>query len=152
MIEMIWQTRDEMENPTNALQSLLESYTRSSKDMSECKFDAWVYGIIVGWDDSSYKELSVKHNWSEEQINYNKLLHYNYCKSWELFIKNENSNTEKVSVDFLEWKEENVGYTFIEGKEGYQFMIAENGIVKEIFNNVSELYKYFINYVYKKQT
>lgn len=31
--EVVWQTRDEMDKPTNPLQSLRESLTRTSKDM-----------------------------------------------------------------------------------------------------------------------
>lgn len=83
MNDIKWQSIDVVTNP---LQSLLESYTRSSKDMAESKFDAWVYGIIVGWDDLSYTELAVKHNWSKEQVEYNKLLHDNYNECWNLFM------------------------------------------------------------------
>lgn len=83
-----WQSRDEMDAPTNPLQALHESFARSSKDMSENKFDAWLYGIILGWDDA-YEELAVKHNWSKEQVEYNKLLHKNYCKAWDLFMEVE---------------------------------------------------------------
>jgi hypothetical protein len=84
--ELKWQTRDEMEAPTNPLQALRESYCRSSKDMSESKFDAWVYGVVVGWDDKSYVELKVLHNWSDEMIAYQKLLHSNFNKCWNLFM------------------------------------------------------------------
>jgi hypothetical protein len=88
MEKLKWQTRDEMDSPTNALQALNESFTSSSKDMGQSKFDSWLYGIIVGWDNPSYAELSVRHNWSKEQIEYNKLLHNNYNKAWDLFMKN----------------------------------------------------------------
>jgi len=81
-----WQTRDEMDSPTNPMQALRESYSRSPKDMAKSKFDAWVYGVICGWDDDAYRELSIKHNWSEETVKYNKLLHNNYMKSWDLFM------------------------------------------------------------------
>ena len=81
-----WQSRDEMAHPTNALQSLVESYTLTSKDMGENKFDAWVYGIIVGWDDESYDELASTHNWSAEQVTYNKMLHANFNEAWKLWM------------------------------------------------------------------
>jgi hypothetical protein len=87
-IELKWQTRDEMDYPTNPLQALTESYTGTAKDMSENKFDAWNYGIIAGWDDASYSELSMKHNWSDKQVNLNKQLHENYKKAWSLFMDN----------------------------------------------------------------
>jgi len=87
-----WQSRDEMAFPTNALQSLLESYVRTSKNMGEAKFDAWIYGIIAGWDDAAYVELARRHSWSEEEVEYNKLLHQNYNKAWELFMENIDKN------------------------------------------------------------
>lgn len=92
--DLIWQSRDEMDAPTNPLQSLRESYTRTSKDMAESKFDAWTYGIIAGWDDESYKELSVKHGWSDKQVSYNKLLHQNYLKAWNLFMNDIKTTTK----------------------------------------------------------
>jgi len=95
---LIWQTRDEMEDPTNPLQALRESYCRSPKDMGERKFDAWVYGIIVGWPDDAYAELSVQHKWSAEQVKYNKLLHQNYCLTWNLFMKQELGNRNKIAL------------------------------------------------------
>ena len=82
---MKWQSRDEMNLPTNPLQALCESFTRTSKDMGENKFDAWNYGIITGWNDA-YDELAKKHNWSKEQVEYNKLLHENFNKAWNLFM------------------------------------------------------------------
>ena len=86
--QIIWQSRDEMPaGPTNALQALRESYTLSSRNMSESKFDAWIYGIIVGWDDASYRELQPKHGWTDDQVLYNKLLHENYKQAWIEFMK-----------------------------------------------------------------
>ena len=85
--DLLWQSRDEMDKPTNALQSLLESYTMTAKDMSENKFDAWVYGIIAGWDDDCYAELAQSHNWRPEQVAYNKMLHANYNEAWKLWME-----------------------------------------------------------------
>jgi len=86
MDELKWQARADFKRPTNPLQALTKSYSTSSKDMGKSKFDAWIYGIVVGWDDDSYDELSVKHSWSKEDVEYNKLLHKNYRKSWTLFM------------------------------------------------------------------
>lgn len=83
--ELIWQTRDDMPQPTNPLQAITESYTRSPRDMSQWMFDAWIYGIVVGWDDASYEELSKKHNWSKENISYNKQLRQSYMELWNKF-------------------------------------------------------------------
>lgn len=59
----------------NPLDALYDSYVYTSKDMGEDKFDAWNYGIIVGWDKSSYTELKIKYNWSDEDIADNRRLH-----------------------------------------------------------------------------
>lgn len=84
--DLRWQTRDDMPAPDNALQALVESYSRSAKDMGAKKFDAWVYGIICGWDDASYAELSVKHDWTPDVVAYNKLLHENYKRAWSAYM------------------------------------------------------------------
>jgi len=88
--DCIWQTRAEMDAPTNPLQAIHESYGRSSKDMSEQKFDAWMYGVVVGWDDKSYEQLQKQHGWTNDQVAYQKKLHQNYIKAWNLFMQSEN--------------------------------------------------------------
>lgn len=84
-----WQTKDKMDAPTNPMQSIYESYTRQSFDMAERKFDAWMYGVVVGWDDESYDELKKKHNWSDSQIEYQKQMHQNFIKCWNLFMEDK---------------------------------------------------------------
>lgn len=74
--------------PENPLQALVMSLCRTPKDMGEHKFDAYLYGVIVGWEDSSYEELKIRHTWSEEVIEYQKLLHQNYIKAWNLLTEN----------------------------------------------------------------
>lgn len=86
--DLKWQTRDDMPTPTNALQRLLETMTFSSRDMSVDKMTAFMYGIIAGWDDESYKELSEKHNWTNEDVDNMKMWHENYKIAWNLFIEN----------------------------------------------------------------
>ena len=73
--------------PENPLQSLTTALTCTSKDMSLDKLDAYLYGIIVGWEDSSYAELKVRHGWSDETIEYQKRLNQNYIKAWDLLTK-----------------------------------------------------------------
>lgn len=62
----------------NPLQSIRDSFIVTSKDMAATKFDAWIYGIVVGWDDDSYKELAKKYGWSPDEITLNKTLSKNY--------------------------------------------------------------------------
>lgn len=82
-----WRVADD--GPTeNPLQALVLSICKSPKDFGEQKFDAYLYGVIVGWGDESYEELKVRHNWSEETVKYQKLLHQNYIKAWNLLTEN----------------------------------------------------------------
>lgn len=59
--ELKWQTRDEMPTPTNPLQRMRETFAFTSRDCSEDKMIAFLYGIVMGWDDESYNELKKKH-------------------------------------------------------------------------------------------
>jgi hypothetical protein len=52
----------------NAIQSLHTALACSTRDMSKDKLDAWVYGIVVGWDDDTLAELSKLHGWEESTI------------------------------------------------------------------------------------
>jgi hypothetical protein len=85
--QLVWQTRDEMPMPTNALQRLLETLSFTSRDCSEDKMIAFMYGIIAGWDDDSYSELKTKHNWSDEDISLQKMWHSNYNKAWSAYME-----------------------------------------------------------------
>lgn len=81
-----WQTRDEMEITTNPLQKLVEIFAFTSRDCSEDKMIACMFGIISGWDDESYAELKIKHKWSDADIELQKMWHINYNKAWNLFM------------------------------------------------------------------
>jgi hypothetical protein len=87
MKEIIWQTRDEFEVPTNPLQKLQETLAFTSRDCSEDKMIAFMYGIIMGWDNKSYKELMVKHNRSLQDIKLQKMWHKNYKKAWNVYME-----------------------------------------------------------------
>lgn len=94
--KLIWQTRNEMEFPTNALQRLQETFVFTSRDCSEDKMIAFMYGIVMGWDDESYSELQPKHNWSNKDIELQKMWHKNYKKAWQLFMNEESINKNHI--------------------------------------------------------
>lgn len=81
-----WQTRDEMPTPTNPLQRIYETLTSTSRDCSEDKMIAFLYGIIVGWEDA-YPELQEKHNWSDDDVRLQKQWHEEYKKAWNLYME-----------------------------------------------------------------
>lgn len=62
----------------NSLESIRDTFVKSSKDWGATKQDAWLYGIIVGWDWKSYKELSKMWNWSKDDVDLNKKLHQDF--------------------------------------------------------------------------
>lgn len=70
--------------PENPLQALVMSICRSPKDFAEHKFDAYIYGVIVGWDNDAYETLKGQHGWADSQIEYQKKLHQNFIKAWNL--------------------------------------------------------------------
>jgi len=37
-------------------------------DWSEDRIHAWIYGVIVGWDDASLAELAVQFGWHSEAV------------------------------------------------------------------------------------
>ena len=47
----------------------------ATKDWSVDKNDAWIYGIVAGWDDDSLKELSAKFRWTTATVEKLKKLH-----------------------------------------------------------------------------
>lgn len=81
-----WQTRDDFPVPTNPLQRLRETFAFTSRSCSEDKMIAFMYGIISGWDDASYEELKVLHNWSDRDVELQKQWHQNYNKAWNLLM------------------------------------------------------------------
>lgn len=62
----------------NSLESIRDTFVKSSKDWAVTKQDAWLYGIIVGWDYKSYKELAKTWNWSKDDVDLNKKLHQDF--------------------------------------------------------------------------
>ena len=94
-----WQSRYEMGTPTNPLQELHEILTRQSRDMSEDRMIACIYGIIVGWDDASYEELKQRHNWTDDNIKWQKLWHKKYKKAWDLYMSQPSQEHLKEALE-----------------------------------------------------
>ena len=46
-----------------ALVSLRSVMATSPRDWAATSGDAWLYGIIVGWDEAALAELSAKYRW-----------------------------------------------------------------------------------------
>ena len=88
-IEVPWQTRDMMKFPTNPLQRIAETFAFASDDLGADKRMAFLYAIVLGWDDASYRELQPKHNWSDEDVVMMKNWHKEYCRAWVKYMEDK---------------------------------------------------------------
>jgi hypothetical protein len=64
-----------MKEPLCPIKSIEYTLAFASKDWSLDKDDAWIYGIVIGWDDDSLDELKVSFGWSDETVLTLKELH-----------------------------------------------------------------------------
>lgn len=56
----------EKKEVVSPLESLANCIAFDSKDWSISGRDAWVYGIVLGWDQESLMELQHKFQWSDD--------------------------------------------------------------------------------------
>jgi hypothetical protein len=57
------------------LEALGDVLAFSADDWGETRAMAWVWGIVLGWDDDASAELAAKFRWSAEQIARMQALH-----------------------------------------------------------------------------
>jgi len=56
----------------------------SSRDWSTTKGDAWLYGIVLGWDDdsgddaSAMDDVATRHGWTQDDVARLRRLHTNW--------------------------------------------------------------------------
>jgi hypothetical protein len=67
---------NETENP---LESLRYAVAFSSMDWSTEKRNAWIYGIICGWDNDCFAEFNKKFGWSRETFDRLTRLHERFA-------------------------------------------------------------------------
>jgi len=56
-------------------ESLRNTLVHNARDWSIDKADAWLWGIIVGWDAGSLKQLQKQHGWNQETVRRLQQLH-----------------------------------------------------------------------------
>jgi hypothetical protein len=74
--------------PENPLDAIANCIAFGSKDWSLDKRDAWIYGIVLGWDnedkdedesdEDAMGELQSKFGWSDEDVERLRRLHVKY--------------------------------------------------------------------------
>lgn len=63
---------DLRDNPLHALYACMSF---PSRDWSENKQDAWMYGIVVGWPEAEAEIIEKQHKWDEQTMGRMKKLH-----------------------------------------------------------------------------
>ena len=81
----------------NSLERIRQTFAFTSLDCSKDKMIAFLYGIVMGWDDNSFKELMDLHNWSDKDVVDIKMWHENYIKTMKL-LGGDNHNNEVKSL------------------------------------------------------
>lgn len=52
----------------NPICSIVTTIATSPKDWGLEKRDAWIYGIVMGWDDASLVELQRRFRWDDATV------------------------------------------------------------------------------------
>lgn len=58
-----------------AVASLKTAVATSSRDWAATPGDAWIYGVVIGWDDASLTELAARFGWKQATLDYLAALH-----------------------------------------------------------------------------
>lgn len=54
--------------PDDPIAALATTIAGSPRDWSLCPRDAWLYGILCGWDDASMTEVQRLHRWTDAEV------------------------------------------------------------------------------------
>lgn len=65
----------------NVKESVENCMTFHARDWSLNKRDAWMYGIVCGWDDESMPEVAALHGWSAAEVERLRRLHENWMRT-----------------------------------------------------------------------
>ena len=56
------------EPPETAGESLHQLMVFNARDWAANKTDAWLWGVVVGWDQNSLDELAPRFGWSPDHV------------------------------------------------------------------------------------
>lgn len=80
---------EDMFHSIHCLEHLKNIIIHSARDWSLKSSDAWIYGIIVGWDKEALKILKDKYGWNGEFIERIEELHRRFNEWMELEKKSD---------------------------------------------------------------
>ncbi len=64
-----WQ-RKTLGGVTRAVVAAANMMRVDSRDWAANRGDAYLWGVLVGWDDEALEEVAAKHNWNEHRVKY----------------------------------------------------------------------------------
>lgn len=104
-----------MQDKYNPLESIATAIAFSPRDWSSNHRDAWIYGIVLGWDEDDLEELKKRYSWTNETVARLKFLHDEYK-----IKKNKNEELDryrKALEEIEEYCQQNrqAGWVDIEG-------------------------------------
>jgi len=70
-----------MEKEPDWKESLQNTIIFDPGDWGKRKRSAWIYGIIVGWDQDSLRELALRHKWDTAELARLQQLHLDFLNS-----------------------------------------------------------------------
>lgn len=88
-----------MATQLEVMQSLHECIVFDAKDYSASKRDAWIYGIIVGWDGPAMRELKAKFGWSDATVERMRALRESWRRTELTARKREAAQLAKAAAD-----------------------------------------------------
>lgn len=117
------------------LVSLEASLNFDARDWSLNKRDAWIYGIIAGWDDA-LDSVAKDHGWNEETVERLKELHFKFNG-----LKHIGDSSSDLKSEFMgEFSFEEEHYDE-EGNDYFIKKIVPWTTTKEIFAKMSNYVK-----------
>lgn len=105
-----------MQDKYNPLESIATAIAFSPRDWSSHHRDAWIYGIVLGWDKEVLEELKNKHKWRDETVARLKFLHdeYKIKKNKNEELDRYRKALEEIEAEAMSIKHFNFGYDELE--------------------------------------
>ena len=86
---------DDLLCPFESLETAIACHSR---DWSTHHRDAWIWGIVCGWDEASMIELREQHHWDDKTVDRLKHLHAKFKASWHNVQEDTTSPAEKTPL------------------------------------------------------
>lgn len=89
-----------MNEITEPLISIHDTLAFGPKDYSINKDDAWIYGIVCGWDKLSMAEMQRRHGWTDNTVKRLVDLHNKFNFMAAMSVRDDIGKTDGIEVAF----------------------------------------------------